>query len=167
MICIFLFFFYFFFFSSRRRHTRLVSDWSSDVCSSDLVSSPQPWSWARPREIPDPTRRSPSPGRRTAHPPRSRDVHSGFEREGRKEAIQRLIEEEGGGAHASLARGIHPRVQRDLLPTLTAQHQEPRPFLLRERGRVRYRLREEPLRPLEHVLGGQCDGGGVRHGSER
>src|SRR5258706_508469 len=25
----------FFFFSSRRRHTRLVSDWSSDVCSSD------------------------------------------------------------------------------------------------------------------------------------
>src|SRR5438093_13229734 len=25
-----------FIFSSRRRHTRLVSDWSSDVCSSDL-----------------------------------------------------------------------------------------------------------------------------------
>src|SRR5437016_13288778 len=30
-------FFFFFFFSSRRRHTRLVSDWSSDVCSSDLA----------------------------------------------------------------------------------------------------------------------------------
>src|SRR5205814_4373282 len=29
-------FFYFFFFSSRRRHTRCLSDWSSDVCSSDL-----------------------------------------------------------------------------------------------------------------------------------
>src|SRR5437016_13375724 len=28
----------FFFFSSRRRHTRLVSDWSSDVCSSDLAA---------------------------------------------------------------------------------------------------------------------------------
>src|SRR5262249_58175811 len=28
----------FFFFSSRRRHTILVSDWSSDVCSSDLPS---------------------------------------------------------------------------------------------------------------------------------
>src|SRR5262249_60079244 len=28
-----------FFFSSRRRHTRLVSDWSSDVCSSDLVEA--------------------------------------------------------------------------------------------------------------------------------
>ena len=27
-----------FFFSSRRRHTRLVSDWSSDVCSSDLAA---------------------------------------------------------------------------------------------------------------------------------
>src|SRR2546428_8402452 len=28
---------YFFFFSSRRRHTRSDRDWSSDVCSSDLV----------------------------------------------------------------------------------------------------------------------------------
>src|SRR5258706_9691965 len=27
-----------FFFSSRSRHTRLVSDWSSDVCSSDLLA---------------------------------------------------------------------------------------------------------------------------------
>src|SRR5690606_35400405 len=27
----------FFFFSSRRRHTRFSRDWSSDVCSSDLV----------------------------------------------------------------------------------------------------------------------------------
>src|SRR5690242_3516554 len=26
-----------FFFSSRRRHTRLTCDWSSDVCSSDLI----------------------------------------------------------------------------------------------------------------------------------
>src|SRR5437870_11507024 len=30
--------FFFFFFSSRRRHTRWPRDWSSDVCSSDLVS---------------------------------------------------------------------------------------------------------------------------------
>src|SRR5256886_12551875 len=28
---------YLFFFSSRRRHTRFDCDWSSDVCSSDLV----------------------------------------------------------------------------------------------------------------------------------
>src|SRR5437016_5572798 len=33
-----------FFFSSRRRHTRLVSDWSSDVCSSDLIEiNGRPW----------------------------------------------------------------------------------------------------------------------------
>src|ERR1035438_8496420 len=30
------------FFSSRRRHTRCLSDWSSDVCSSDLIESPNP-----------------------------------------------------------------------------------------------------------------------------
>src|SRR5436190_15902381 len=28
-----------FFFSSRRRHTRSLCDWSSDVCSSDLVGT--------------------------------------------------------------------------------------------------------------------------------
>src|SRR5690348_8823382 len=28
---------FFFFFSSRRRHTRWTGDWSSDVCSSDLI----------------------------------------------------------------------------------------------------------------------------------
>src|SRR5438270_1588931 len=35
MIC------YFFFFSSRRRHTRFDCDWSSDVCSSDLLAETQ------------------------------------------------------------------------------------------------------------------------------
>src|SRR5690349_23684823 len=30
-------FLFFFFFSSRRRHTRSLRDWSSDVCSSDLL----------------------------------------------------------------------------------------------------------------------------------
>src|SRR2546426_9307517 len=30
--------YFFFFFSSRRRHTRLQGDWSSDVCSSDLLT---------------------------------------------------------------------------------------------------------------------------------
>src|SRR5262245_65221445 len=57
-LCVFLFFilllllffsFFFFFFSSRRRHTRCLSDWSSDVCSSDLRTAhpipryPQLW----------------------------------------------------------------------------------------------------------------------------
>src|SRR2546427_9532930 len=40
----------FFFFSSRRRHTRFDCDWSSDVCSSDLLRHRQR---AVPREGPD------------------------------------------------------------------------------------------------------------------
>src|SRR5205814_3605976 len=38
-------------FSSRRRHTRCLSDWSSDVCSSDLYGGSVPlvdaWMFAR------------------------------------------------------------------------------------------------------------------------
>src|SRR6266496_2169257 len=56
-------YFFFFFFSSRRRHTRSLRDWSSDVCSSDLV---------RATKIAEPTtnagaceaRRCPRPARR-------------------------------------------------------------------------------------------------------
>src|SRR5205085_3752273 len=44
----FLFFFFFFFFSSRRRHTRFDCDWSSDVCSSDLLAPGRYWIIARP-----------------------------------------------------------------------------------------------------------------------
>src|SRR5437899_4618134 len=36
-----------FFFSSRRRHTRCLSDWSSDVCSSDLTFADQVTTVAR------------------------------------------------------------------------------------------------------------------------
>src|SRR5437867_1798902 len=35
----------FFFFSSRRRHTRSYGDWSSDVCSSDLIEKAHPDVW--------------------------------------------------------------------------------------------------------------------------
>src|SRR5207253_3825424 len=35
--------FFVFFFSSRRRHTRWPRDWSSDVCSSDLLAFAGPW----------------------------------------------------------------------------------------------------------------------------
>src|SRR5471030_1622604 len=42
-----------FFFSSRRPHTRCLSDWSSDVCSSDLKKSAQWLQKIRPfRECP-------------------------------------------------------------------------------------------------------------------
>src|SRR5579862_8469353 len=34
---------FFFFFSSRRRHTRWNCDWSSDVCSSDLLHLMSQW----------------------------------------------------------------------------------------------------------------------------
>src|SRR5690348_17905938 len=36
---LFSIFSFFFFFSSRRRHTRWTGDWSSDVCSSDLLAT--------------------------------------------------------------------------------------------------------------------------------
>src|SRR5699024_12059536 len=40
-----------FFFSSRRRHTRSKRDWSSDVCSSDLIAVREP------RLVPEEVRR--------------------------------------------------------------------------------------------------------------
>src|ERR1035438_10666054 len=52
-----------FFFSSRRRHTRCLSDWSSDVCSSDLYKAQplcllanQPWAAQRATCRPLPSR---------------------------------------------------------------------------------------------------------------
>src|SRR5882724_6689896 len=53
-----------FFFSSRRRHTRCLSDWSSDVCSSDLPRPPRrPRRRARPHAR-RPDRPGPRGGRR-------------------------------------------------------------------------------------------------------
>src|SRR5438093_2620319 len=70
---------YFFFFSSRRRHTRLVSDWSSDVCSSDLTSSTTSRTWsswcASPsRTIASACSRPPTARRRSPSPRRSRSI---------------------------------------------------------------------------------------------
>src|SRR5690606_40345822 len=39
------------FFSSRRRHTRFSRDWSSDVCSSDLLTNEQRVELAEAAEI--------------------------------------------------------------------------------------------------------------------
>src|SRR5207237_5102951 len=47
--------FFFFFFSSRIRHTRFKCDWSSDVCSSDLIAAIDPFLHfcrARPAQCP-------------------------------------------------------------------------------------------------------------------
>src|SRR5436853_3760871 len=72
----------FFFFSSRRRHTRCLSYWSSDVCSSDLTTGygffkrlavpypPGRRRWPAAAALPQPRRgRKPRPG---AHPTRRR-----------------------------------------------------------------------------------------------
>src|SRR5258705_9346386 len=70
----------FFFFSSRRRHTRCLSDWSSDVCSSDLsapertfmsVDLPAPFSPTRAMTSPSLTSRS-TPSSATVGPKRLR-----------------------------------------------------------------------------------------------
>src|SRR5260370_8842910 len=61
-----------FFFSSRRRHTRFKCDWSSDVCSSDLVAAPRsPRSCSEHKPTPTARHRR-RPGRPTANalPPR-------------------------------------------------------------------------------------------------
>src|SRR5690606_41128595 len=42
LVCVYVIVVFFFFFSSRRRHTRFSRDWSSDVCSSDLVIGEAP-----------------------------------------------------------------------------------------------------------------------------
>src|SRR5690349_12249450 len=47
-----------FFFSSRRRHTSSLRDWSSDVCSSDLLWNAQYWSRRRVGRSPSPRRSS-------------------------------------------------------------------------------------------------------------
>src|SRR2546422_7574128 len=52
------------FFSSRRRHTRCSRDWSSDVCSSDLISRPG-FSTARKRCFSSSTVRRIVPRRRS------------------------------------------------------------------------------------------------------
>src|SRR5689334_24703037 len=41
----------YFFFSSRRRHTRWNCDWSSDVCSSDLLSKASILTQIRMKEV--------------------------------------------------------------------------------------------------------------------
>src|SRR5256886_6212189 len=46
-----------FFFSSRRRHTRFDCDWSSDVCSSDLLRSHRGWRQRRGRRVLEQLRR--------------------------------------------------------------------------------------------------------------
>src|SRR3546814_6770178 len=51
----FLFFFFFFFFKQKTAYEMRISDWSSDVCSSDLLlDANDPATMSRP-DAPDPT----------------------------------------------------------------------------------------------------------------
>src|SRR5262249_58766594 len=67
------------FVSSRRRHTRLVSDWSSDVCSSDLARRPA----ATRRPLRDRDLQAPS-GCRDQPPVRARRARSEERRVGKE-----------------------------------------------------------------------------------
>src|SRR3712207_1829781 len=59
----------FFFFSSRRRHTRYWRDWSSDVCSSDLVEVEM--QGFQPARLPEPTG---EPGTQLVEPTRMMQI---------------------------------------------------------------------------------------------
>src|SRR5258705_9165453 len=80
---------FFFFFSSRRRHTRCLSDWSSDVCSSDLCAVSTAAAVSRPvvprreprgpvllrrRLLPREERRDAAPSRRRRGRPREEEI---------------------------------------------------------------------------------------------
>src|SRR5438046_10439077 len=64
--------YFFFFFSSRRRHTRLVSDWSSDVCSSDLDAGRASSPLTGPESIATPAAPSPRSSRICVNAPPNR-----------------------------------------------------------------------------------------------
>src|SRR5262245_66625619 len=89
-----------FFFSSRRRHTRCLSDWSSDVCSSDLAQR----SWQSPAvlsagpghdrcALPRSARRIAANGVRSEESRVGKEWRSGWSRGGDKE--KKSAEEEG------------------------------------------------------------------------
>src|SRR5688572_31765956 len=105
-------FFFFFFFSSRRRHTRFDCDWSSDVCSSDLLlrvrtglpkPAPSfPWPPTRPAESPDGIR-CPGPARIRRGPSRHgrRSEEHTSELQSQSNLVCRLLLEKKKQTHPS------------------------------------------------------------------
>src|SRR5215204_1326681 len=103
---------FFFFFSSRRRHTRSLCDWSSDVCSSDLlrrlfaglpvlkktVAGPGECDQDQEREEGEQQRRRPpAPLLVTAYPLRRR---WGVEARGRRDGVGHHLRCGAGGVEA-------------------------------------------------------------------
>src|SRR6266487_5058460 len=88
-----------FFFSSRRRHTRWTGDWSSDVCSSDLIRSSGPDSRS-PRRV----KRLPSP------------------RRDRTKKIERPSREKRGDSSEECGGGDVSRLREPFVPTRQSSH---------------------------------------------
>src|SRR5947209_19861317 len=91
-----------FFFSSRRRHTRYWRDWSSDVCSSDLVEAE-----ADPAErlvVPAVKGREHPPDLPPAEPARSEERRVGKECRSRWLADHEKKKRSGGKRSATCAR---------------------------------------------------------------
>src|SRR5699024_11537976 len=85
-----------FFFSSRRRHTRSKRDWSSDVCSSDLLSlAARRWATAS-RNSSEFTAFAWKPG--STRPTRSLVMMPSFSEIGRASCRERVEIAVGGGA---------------------------------------------------------------------
>src|SRR5437016_14150525 len=105
-----------FFFSSRRRHTRLVSDWSSDVCSSDLRA---PCTSGRRRPSSLPAGRSPRGACRRSEERRvGKECRSRWSPYHEKKKKINSVKELTGAAHASREEHIltHIRPARDTRP---------------------------------------------------
>src|SRR5256712_5762518 len=130
----------FFFFSSRRRHTRSDRDWSSDVCSSDLLSGDP----TRPRRRGGAARPRGRRGRRheRAHaaPPRARRRRGQPAGDGGGGTARR--HRERPPAHAP---GVRAGVARDAAPSVPPDLASRRPALRAARvlGRRAHHARAE------------------------
>src|SRR5439155_7602132 len=127
-----------FFFSSRRRHTRWPRDWSSDVCSSDLVSLKRP---------PPLGARGAQPGPGDGHP--KRRVRNRIER-----SVEDLGCDEGRGHGGYGCRKEREPAHDDRVPVLPA-------------AAGRARLRDQRLRHDGGAGTGRITGGPLRGGGQQ
>src|SRR5438270_10235366 len=103
----------FFFFSSRRRHTRFDCDWSSDVCSSDLVPTETPsrkagggGTWGRTRS----SGRSSWPRWAPAAPAPTRSEEHTSELQSQSNLVCRLLLEKKKNFHYNISHMYSPNI---------------------------------------------------------
>src|SRR5262245_63712713 len=107
-----------FFFSSRRRHTRCLSDWSSDVCSSDL---PPPGGPGAPTAPPGPAAGIPGADAATAQAvrlalqPRAANEAKGMKEDGNAigRSEERRVGKEGRAGRRAEEEGRTERENSD------------------------------------------------------